>query len=923
MTFLFTDIEGSTALLRRLGDDTYARALDEHHRIVREALEVHGGKEEGIHGDAFFAAFTSPRACVAAALAMQHDLRDHQWPDGDPIRVRMGIHTGEAAEAATGLVGYEVHRAARIAAVGHGGQVLLSSAAAGLVEDALPADVSLRDLGSHRLKDLGRPENIFQLVAEGLQSDLPPLRSLDNPELANNLPTSLNTFVGRLAELAEVRTLIEETRMVTLTGAGGSGKTRLALQAAAELLDGSGEGVWFVELAPVSDPDLVASTVMTALQLHPESETAPLDSLLRSLRDQNVLLVLDNCEHVIDTVAKMADLIGRNCPRVSLIATSREPLGVDGERVYRVRSLSLPAEGVTAADDLDGSDAVELFLARARAHDSTFEIDDVVAPLVASLCRRLDGIPLAIELAASRLSSMSLDDLHERLDQRFRLLTGGSRNALPRQQTLGATVAWSYDLLTELERDMLRRLSVFVGGFDLKAAEAVCAAGGLESFDVADLLSSLVNKSLVTAERTSSSLRYRLLETIRQYAADQLIQIGGEEQAVQLRQLHAAHYLALCREAGREMEGPTQGAWLRRLDLEYDNILATFTTLIADPGRTEDVVLLAVDLHEFILTRRNSIVPAFLRDALTRDVELPLSTRARGTLTLSWVTSFNALEERPQQRASELSALALALAEEWGDDAFRVRATLLRSFTWTGLDQRDRALESAEAALALARALGGPRRIAQAMTAYVYAKNKPSEVVETIRESLAIFRELGDYSWATTMLIFLTVAQEDSLEGVREAWTLNAEAMEMAEEIGSTFHRLILWSNAASFSHFLGDYDQALMYARRALNLSRRAGRSVEAEYWIIFTLSCVSTHLGHYLLGAQLAGAHDGFEERALEPLGGYWSQRELDARDNNRVKLREALGDDEYERAIAAGKNLNPNRIYDLAMGRSEPVR
>jgi predicted ATPase len=325
------------------------------------------------------------------------------------------------------------------------------------------------------------------------------------------------------------------------------------LQVAAELLDGSGEGVWFVELAPVTEPDQVPSAVINAMQLHQESDASPLDSLVKMLKAQYALIVLDNCEHVIDTVAKMVDVIGRNCPRVSIIVTSREPLGVDGERVYRVRSLSLPADDVEEAEDLEGSDAVELFVARARAKDSTFELNNAVAPLVASVCRRLDGIPLAIELAASRLSSMSLDDLHSRLDQRFRLLTGGSRNALPRQQTLGATVAWSFDLLTEPERDLLRRLSVFVGGFDLQGAEAVCVEGGFESFDVADLISSLVNKSLVTAERISTSLRYRLLETIRQYAADQLLQIGGESDTYRTRQLHADHYLRLCLAAEPEL----------------------------------------------------------------------------------------------------------------------------------------------------------------------------------------------------------------------------------------------------------------------------------------------------------------------------------------------------------------------------------
>jgi hypothetical protein len=291
---------------------------------------------------------------VTAAIEIQRALDLQDWPLGEKLRVRMGIHTGEVAEESTGLVGYEVHRAARIAAVGYGGQILLSSAAAGLVENALPGAISLRDLGSHRLKDLGRPETIFQLVTEGLTSEFAPLRSLDNPELTNNLPTSLNPLIGRIAELEEVRNLVVDSRLVTLTGAGGSGKTRLALQVAAELLDGSGEGVWFVELAPVTEPDQVPSTVIGAMQLRQEVDASLLDCLVQMLKAQNVLIVLGNCEHVIDTVAKMADVIGRNCPRVSIIVTSREPLSVDGERVYRVRSLSLPTEDVEGVEDLGG-----------------------------------------------------------------------------------------------------------------------------------------------------------------------------------------------------------------------------------------------------------------------------------------------------------------------------------------------------------------------------------------------------------------------------------------------------------------------------------------------------------------------------------------------------------------------------------------
>jgi tetratricopeptide (TPR) repeat protein len=304
-------------------------------------------------------------------------------------------------------------------------------------------------------------------------------------------------------------------------------------------------------------------------------------------------------------------------------------------------------------------------------------------------------------------------------------------------------------------------------------------------------------------------------------------------------------------------------------------------------------------------------------------VNLPLAMRARAVFTLAWMTHTIGQEERSHQRASDLSEEALALAQQVGDPYFRSEALTLRSFTWTDLENRVLALECAEAALELARELKDPRRLGEATAAFVYAGKKPSEMIDEIREALTIFRQFGDDSWISVMLIFLSLAQDESLEGVREARALNAEAMELAEEIGSTFHRLILWSNAGAFDHFLGDYDQALQYSRRALNLSRRHGASVEHDYWTIFTLSCVATLQGHYLLGAQLAGAHEGIEESASEPLGGYWSQSEIGARNNNRVLLREALGDKEYERAIAVGKSLNTNRIYDLAMGRSEPVR
>jgi class 3 adenylate cyclase len=424
-TFLFTDIEGSTALLGRLGEGMYAQVLARHHTLIRTGLAAHDGREVDTQGDAFFAVFSSSRACVAVVLEMQQALAAHAWPGGEQVRVRLGMHTGEASRTDTGLVGLEVHRAARVAAVGYGGQVLVSETAAALVRDALPPGASLQDLGVHQLKDLGRPERIFQLQAEGLQAQFPPLRSLGNPALANNLPAQLATFIGRDRELAEVRALVEASRLVTLTGAGGCGKTRLGLQVAAELLDGSGDGVWLVELAAVSGEDAVASAISATLGMTAQPGRPVLEALTDALALQDVLIVLDNCEHLIGGCAKTADAIVRRCPRVHLVATSREPLGIGGEAIYPVPPLSLPGPDDSDPSAAASSDAVALFADRGRAQGAGLVVNDETIPLVLAICQRLDGLPLAIELAAVRLRSLSLRGLADRLDQRFRLLTGG------------------------------------------------------------------------------------------------------------------------------------------------------------------------------------------------------------------------------------------------------------------------------------------------------------------------------------------------------------------------------------------------------------------------------------------------------------------------------------------------------------------
>ncbi|HTS96692.1 MAG TPA: adenylate/guanylate cyclase domain-containing protein, partial [Streptosporangiaceae bacterium] len=723
LTFLFTDIEGSTVLLRRLGQDTYARALADHNSIIRSALAAHDGEELNVLGDGFFAVFPSPRVCVSAVLEMQRGLDAHAWPAGERVRVRMGVHTGEAAETDAGLVGLDVNRAARVAEVAYGGQVLLSEAAAALAADSLPPGVGLSDLGIHRLKDLGRPERIFQLQAPGLQAEFPPLRSLANPALPNNLPAQLATFIGREQELSDVRALVDSSRLVTLTGAGGAGKTRLSLQVAAGLLDRCGDGVWLVELAAVTDEDAVAPAIAAALGIAREPGRPVLDVLLDALAPQDAVIVLDNCEHLIGACAKTADAILRRCPRVHLIVTSREPLGIGGEIIYRVPSLSLPGPGdVGSAGGLGSSDAVALLLERARQQGTELALDEQTAPLVVSICRRLDGMPLAIELAAARLRTLSLGSLRDRLDQRFRLLTGGSRTVLERQQTLEATVDWSYSLLNEAERLLLRRLSVFAESFDLDAAEAVCGFGEIEAAGVTGLLGSLVDKSLVQAEPAGGAVRYRLLETIREFAAQRLTEPGdgaagegaagegaagegaaGESAAAALAAAHAEHFLRVAEAAEPHLTGPDQGSWLARLDADQPNLRRAADYLAGRPDGTAWLLRLAAALFRYWAARsRDAEALALLGPALRR----PDARADPRLFTEALVAATFVAHSIDNRTARQLGDQAVALARRLGDGRLLAEALTAQCGTCYLAGQLETALSLGQEAVERARRLG-------------------------------------------------------------------------------------------------------------------------------------------------------------------------------------------------------------------------
>jgi predicted ATPase/class 3 adenylate cyclase len=907
LTFLFTDIEGSTALLGRLGADLYAQVLAGHHTLIRSALAAHGGREVDTQGNAFFAVFSSPRACMVAVLAMQQDMETHAWPAGERVRVRMGVHCGEAARTATGLVGLEVHRAARVAAVGHGGQVLVSEAAAVLVRDGLPPGAALTDLGRHRLKDLGRPERIFQLHGAGLQAGFPPLRSLDNLALPNNLPAQLSVFIGRDREVSEVRALVESSGLVTLTGAGGAGKTRLGLQVAAELLDGSGDGVWLVELAAVTNEDAVASAVSEALRLAARPGRPVLETLLDALAPQDVLIVLDNCEHLIGACAKTAEAIVRRCPRVHLLATSREPLGVGGETIYRVPSLSLPGPDDTGPAAAGSSDAVALFADRSRAHGVALSVDEQTAPVVVSVCRRLDGMPLAIELAAARLRSMSLAELHDRLDQRFRLLTGGSRTALKRQQTLRATIGWSYSLLTGTEQLMLARLSVFAGSFGLDAAEAVCGWGDLDVLDVAGLLGSLVDKSLVVAEHAGAGLRYRLLETIRLFAAERLAEAGAGEAAA-VTAAHCAHYLAVAEAAAAHLTGPDQGRWLARLDADQANLRRAAQHAAGGPDGTAVVLRLGVALWRYWQTRsRDQEAFALLAPALGRpDAGADPGLFAAALVAAAWNVP----------AARHFAEQAVQVARPLGDDRLLISAltALCKAHYWAG--ELEAALPFGQESVERARRLGDDVLLGLSLLIYLIPLGTidPARSPPLYAEAFACTARSGDHLADCDLHNNAAVAAQASgnLPAARAHLDAAARA---ARQIG--WQAVHLSVNLGDVQRAEGDLDGARSTLQAALPTLRRNGDNLwMAAAW--HCLALLAGDAGDWHRAAVLHGAARALRDRT----GGPWEEEIARELRDSLGQARAHLGDEQLERAYAQGMALSLDQALDLALGKTVPA-
>ena len=571
VTFLFSDIEGSTQHWER-DPEGMARSLADHDEIFRNAIADHQGQVVKTTGDGVHAVFADAGDAVAGAIAAQLAM-DRAAVDAEPLLVRIGLHTGSAELREGDYYGPALNRAARIMAAGHGGQILCSQATADLVRDLPTSGASLADLGEHHLRDLGRPERIYQVGHPDLADSFPPLRSLDR--YRTNLTAQASAFVGREAELQRVATALDESVIVTLTGVGGVGKTRLALQAAAEALPRFPGGVWVVELTTVGDPSELDEAVAAGLAIAAAPGRTVRSAVIEYLRDRDLFLVLDNCEHLVGAVAELVEALTDGCPRLRVLATSREGLAVTGERLLAVPPLGLPVGDSEA--DVAASDAGGLFVERAHAVSDSFRLDPTNAAVVASLARRLDGIPLAIELAAARVRSMAPADILGHLDQRFRLLTGGRRTALSRQQTLRGAIDWSYDLLDEPSRVLLRRLGVFVGTFDLDAIEQICCGEAIYALDAPDLVQGLVERSLLVADTTRAPARYRFLETIRDYALNRLEEADEREE---YGRRHALHFVAFASKAGRGVRSPEEVRWSDRLEDDLENVRAAALWLV-------------------------------------------------------------------------------------------------------------------------------------------------------------------------------------------------------------------------------------------------------------------------------------------------------------------------------------------------------
>jgi len=905
VTLLFTDIEDGVRLWEA-DRDAMAVASARHDRMVRKQIEASGGHIFKAVGEAHRAMFADPVAALSSAVAIQRAAGAEPWPSSLPIRVCMALHSGACAERDGDYVGPVVNRTARLLDIGHGGQVLVTAATYALLADRLPGGIGLRDLDEQRLKDLGRAERVFQVTGPGLAERFGVLRSLDDPALRHNLPSQATNFVGRVAELAELRALVSGgSRLVTIAGPGGIGKSRLALQLAADALDGTRDGVWLVELAAVTEPELVTRTAAAALGVRDAPGRPMRDTLIDAVGDRDLLIILDNAEQVLGAVAELADAVIRSCPRVCVLVTSREPLGISGEHVFRVPGLAVPPADLAAPDRLAAFESVQLFAEHAALQRRGFTVDDASAAAVAAICVRLDGIPLALELAAARLGSLSVSEINARLDQRFRLLTTGNRTALPRHRTLRALIDWSYDLLGPEERSVFDRLSVFAGSWTLDAAEAVASGGDVAEWQVLDLLASLVGKSLVQAEVIHGSTRYRLLETVRHYAAERLA-LRADSDLRDVRVAHRDHYLAVAEAAAAHLTGPDQGSWLDRLDADQANLRRAGEHAVGDPDGTALVLRLGVALYRYSIVRSQQqqalelLVPAVRRPTADADPGLFAAALVTAAHTACWVDI---------AAARHLAEQAVQVTRQLGDDRLLSRALAALCTACYFAGEPEAGLPFGQESVERARRLGDDVLLAESLAHYFLIVD-PARSPQLVGEAIACTERSGDHLY--NCLLHNNAGLHALLTGNIAAARAHLEPVaQAARQVG--WESAELPANVGLLLRAEGDLDGARSMFEASLRFSRRSGDRRGMAYGFLY-LACVVGDLGDWNRAAVLHGSVQAFQDRAGIP----WDDFDARYRQDSLAQARARMGDEQLERAYAKGMALSLEKALDLALSR-----
>ncbi len=881
LSLLFTDIEGSTNLLRSLGAE-YRTLLAEHRRVLGDAFAAHGGTVLQREGDALFVTFADPSSAILGAIDGQLALANATWPADSHVRVRMGIHVGEVTiDEDDDYVGLAVHQAARISAAAHGGQVLTSKAVQAQAEQRVPPDVSLKPIGRFRLKDFPEPQDLFQLHHPDLQGDFPAPRTA--PGARHNLPKAISSFIGRDRDVAEVAELLETARLVTLTGPGGCGKTRLAIEAASASFPVRPDGIWFVDLAPVSDRELVLSVAANAMGVQ-ESRASADSALIDLLSTGRPLVILDNCEHLIPTCAELTEKWLSAAPGLTVLVTAREPIGVAGEVIRRVGGLQIPSD----TDTGETSEAVQLFIERARSHEPEFEWGETELAEIAHLTIRLDGIPLAIEMAAALVGTLSVGEILARLDDRFRLLTGGGGRNLGRQQTLLATVEWSHDLLSEPERVLLRRLSVMSGSFSLEDVEAVCVGDGIDRTEAVTLLRRLVATSWVMRERSGDRAAFRLLETSRQYALDKLV---SSSEAQKFRSKHSEWFTDLA-ETGAEsmLGGPDQAPWFDRIGSELDNFRTALAWSLGD-GDPALGLRLGAALSRFWEVRGHwSEGLGWLEDALAGAPDADDVLRGRALVAASFLAFYRGQLESARSMVTE----GLAAAVRAHDTPTEARGLRFEAVIEQRMGDRTSAIDSANKAVELSRAHGAAADLAFALQVVgrLLADDDRDEARARYEEGLEVARKAEDA--VSQIYLLYALGRLDVRAGDNDhARELYAEALDLSQQVGERWMAMNVLVGLSYVSEDIdagpaleemvgvlrqtGNRMMQIVWLRQLAHRRRLEGDLDGAKRAVDEALEIVkeegtpeATVLGRYILGSHLDEAERDYAGALREFQGG-----------------------------------------------------